>query len=64
MRKVLGWWKADVCRHSFISYAMACPAADIGRLATECGNSVGIIGRHYLALVPREQAARFWSLMP
>ena len=37
---------------------------DITRTATEMGNSVNVVHRHYRALVTEADAKRFWSLRP
>jgi integrase len=56
-------WPKDVLRHTFISYAYA-QNPDLARLASIAGNSPGVILRHYRALVTKEDADRFWSLLP
>jgi site-specific recombinase XerD len=56
-------WPQDVLRHSYISYALA-TGQPVHQVAELAGNSPGIIGRHYRALVTREEAARFWGIRP
>jgi integrase len=56
-------WPKDGLRHSFGSYHCAM-FKDITRTATEMGNSVNVVHRHYRALVTEADAKRFWSLRP
>ena len=52
-------WKANGCRHSFANYSFAL-SADAGRVAGYCGNSPGVIHRHYqTALHARRRAKIF-----
>lgn len=65
MRPVLGMkkWPKDITRHTAASYWLA--ASDsVAAVATSLGNSEGILRKHYLALVTRAEAERFWSVMP
>lgn len=54
---------ADILRHTAASYLLA-REQDAGRVATWLGNSVGILQRHYVALVTKEQAGEFFNLKP
>jgi integrase len=53
----------DGARHSFISYRTA-ETRDVARVADECGNSVGIIKRHYRELVTTAAAKGFFAIRP
>ena len=63
LRAVLGWksWKQDVTRHTCASMWLAdCgSAADV---ATALGHSESVLRKHYMALVTKTDAAKFWSL--
>jgi integrase len=65
LRDRLGWkaWPQDILRHTCASYLMAL-WQDAGRVAAELGSSPGILLRHYRELVRREDAERFWRLIP
>ncbi len=56
-------WKANGCRHSFASYSFAL-CADAGRVAGYCGNSPGVIHRHYKQLCTPADAQNFFSIKP
>ena len=56
-------WPKDVLRHSCASYLMAL-WQDAGRVAAELGKSVNILLRHYRELVRKEDAERFWRIVP
>ena len=53
----------DGARHSFISYRTA-ETRDVARVADECGNSVGIIKKHYRELVTTAAAKQFFAIRP
>lgn len=65
VRDKLGFkeWPKDVLRHSCASYLMA-TWQDAPRVAAELGNSVDILMRHYRELVRKEDATRFWRIVP
>ena len=53
----------DIQRHTAIAYWVAeCRSA--GEVALEAGNSERIIKRHYLNMVTRESAERFFAIQP
>jgi hypothetical protein len=56
-------WKANGCRHSFASYSFAL-CADAGRVAGYCGNSPGVIHRHYKQLCTPADAQKFFNIKP
>lgn len=65
LRKVLNWkeWPKDITRHSAASYWLAeCGSAE--KVAGQLGHSIDQFHRHYKALVTREEAKRFWSVLP
>ena len=65
LRAVLGWkaWKHDCTRHTAASNWLAeCrSAADV---ATSLGNSETVLRKHYMALVTKKDAEKFWQLTP
>ena len=56
-------WKKNGARHSFASYSFAL-CADAGRVAGYCGNSPGVIHRHYKQLCTPADAHKFFNLKP
>lgn len=56
-------WPQDVLRHSAASYWLA-EIQDAAKVALELGNSVGVLLRHYREIVHRDEAKRFWNLIP
>jgi len=63
LRSVLGWeaWKQDVTRHTAASMWLAhCGSA--ATVATALGHSESVLRRHYMALVTKADAERFWAL--
>jgi integrase len=65
LRGVLGWkvWPKDVTRHTAATYWLA-TEPNAHKVAEQLGNSPGILKTHYWALVTREEADRFWKLVP
>lgn len=53
----------DVLRHTFISMFVA-KYRSMGEAALQAGNSESIIRRHYLDLKSREEAERFFAIVP
>ncbi len=53
----------DVLRHTFISMFVA-KFRSIGEAAIQAGNSESIIRRHYLDLKSKDEAERFFGIMP
>lgn len=60
--KVIQPWPHDGLRHSFVSYRI--PIAGIKTTAREAAHSEDTLKRHYLALVTRAEAERFWTILP
>lgn len=56
-------WKANALRHSYASYRFAL-TNDAGRVAGECGNSAGVIHKHYRELVRPVDAQRWFNVKP
>jgi integrase len=65
LRTHLGWeeWPHDVMRHSFGSYYSSL-VRDHAMTASEMGNSVVIVLKHYLQPVKPQHCEMFWSLTP
>jgi integrase len=64
-RLILGYarWPQDCMRHTCASMLVA-KYEDVGRIARWLGNSPAILTKHYVELVKKEDADRFWSIMP
>jgi len=62
-RKPIRPWPADSLRHSFASYWLPIHA-DRPRLCELMGNSPAVLKKHYRKLVPEQEAARFWKILP
>jgi integrase len=60
---VLQRWTIDIARHTYGSNHLA-QNGDIGKTATQMGNSIEIIRQRYLALVKPAAAAAFWRIKP
>jgi integrase len=56
-------WPQDITRHTAASYWIAVEP-DLPRLAHAMGTSIDELKTKYLALVTKEDAARFWSITP
>jgi integrase len=57
-------WRADVMRHTRVSYRLAL-TGDEAAVAAEGGHSIGIMRRHYANLrIPAADVAAFWSIVP
>ena len=54
---------SDVLRHTYISMLVGATGS-VEEAAIQAGNSESIIRRHYLNLSSREEAKRFWSIVP
>ena len=62
-RKLEIGWPHNVLRHSYISYRIAV-VQNAAQVALEAGNSPTIIFKHYRELVTKEDAEKWFSLMP
>lgn len=60
IRSIIGWWQADVFRHTCASYMLA-HMGDAGKVALQLGNSPKILLTHYNGLATKEAAERFFS---
>ena len=56
-------WPHNALRHSYISYRIAV-VQNAAQVALEAGNSPTIIFKHYRELVTREEADKWFSIMP
>jgi len=56
-------FKKNALRHSFGSYREA-QLRDVARVASEMGNSPGIVYKHYRVVVSPKNAEAFWGLYP
>jgi len=56
-------WPHDCMRHSFCSYYLAYHE-DAAETALQAGHTEGILFKHYRALVEKEDAVKFWAVMP
>ena len=56
-------WKHNALRHSFISYRLA-STNDENKVASEAGNSPGMIYKHYRELVKPEAARQWFAIAP
>jgi len=65
LRAVLGWakWKQDVTRHTAASMWLA-HAGSAAEVATALGHSESVLRRHYMALVTKLEAEKFYNLAP
>jgi integrase len=65
LREALGLpaWPQDITRHTAASYWLA-QTHNAAAVAEALGHSVNVLRRHYRAVVTREEAARFWGIMP
>ena len=61
--EMLEGWSENLCRHSFGSYRLA-EIGDVGRVATEMGNSPNVVHKHYKRLVKPRDAKAFWGIKP
>jgi integrase len=56
-------WKRNGLRHSFGSYRTA-ETSDIPRVSYEMGNSPAMVKQHYLELVTKEEAEKWFGVRP
>ena len=65
LRALLRWkkWKHDCTRHTAASYWLA-HAGSTATVATALGHSESILRKHYMALVTKADAEKFWKLAP
>lgn len=65
LRGVLGWkvWPKDITRHTAATYWLTVEP-NLHKVAEQLGHSPAILKTHYRALVTREEAERFWRLVP
>lgn len=56
-------WSPDVMRHTFATYHYAMHQ-NAALTAAQMGNSTDVLMTHYRGLATKEEAERFWSIMP
>lgn len=56
-------WPANCLRHSFCSYALG-GGMSFENVARAANNSPAMLNKHYLGVVTRAEAERFWALRP
>ena len=56
-------WPHDCLRHSFCSYGLR-HAENAGKVALQAGNTEQVLFNHYLKLVSKADAERFWNIFP
>lgn len=63
LRAVIGWkeWKKDVTRHSCASYWLSA-TGNASVVATALGHTEAMLRKHYMALVTKADAEKFWKL--
>ena len=64
-KKELGYdlWPHDCIRHSFCSYLLR-KHEDLGKVALQAGHSESVSMKHYLKLVSKADAEKFWNIYP
>lgn len=64
-RKLLGYekWPHDCLRHSFCSYGLR-NSENAGKVALQAGNTEKVLFEHYLKLVSKSDAKKFWNIFP
>ena len=64
-RKALGYktWPHDCIRHSFCSYGLR-HVENAGKVALQAGNTEKVLFDHYLKLVSKADAEKFWNIYP
>ena len=56
-------WPHDCLRHSFCSYGLR-HSENAAKVALQAGNTERVLFRHYLKLVKKPEAAKFWNIFP
>lgn len=56
-------WPHNALRHSYVSYRLAL-IANAAQVAEECGHSVQVMKQHYRELVTRDEAVKWFAVMP
>jgi hypothetical protein len=55
-------WKQNCLRHSFCSYGVAVKGLEW--TATQADHDIKILKKHYLEVVTKEDASKFWAIRP
>ena len=56
-------WPHDCIRHSFCSYGLR-QSGNAGKIALQAGHTEQVMFRHYLKLVNKADAEKFWNIFP
>jgi integrase len=56
-------WQSNALRHSYASYRFA-QIGDAGRVASELGNTVTVVHKHYRELVKPKDAEKWFAILP
>lgn len=56
-------WPKNCLRHSYGTYRLA-ETDNFPLVSKEMDNSVAILKRHYDGVTTKEEATRFWSILP
>jgi integrase len=56
-------WPHNALRHSYVSYRLAL-IANAAQVAEECGHSIQVMKQHYRELVTRDEAIKWFAVMP
>ncbi len=56
-------WPHDCLRHSFCSYGLR-HSENAAKVALQAGNTERVLFRHYLKLVSKANAEKFWNIFP
>jgi integrase len=56
-------WPHDCIRHSFCSYGLR-HSENAAKVALQAGNTERVLFRHYLKLVKKPEAEKFWNIFP
>ena len=56
-------WPHNALRHSYVSYRLAL-VANAAQVAEECGHSIQIMKQHYRELVTKDEAVKWFAVMP
>lgn len=56
-------WPHDCIRHSFCSYGLR-HSENAAKVALQAGNTERLLFRHYLKLVKKPEAEKFWNIFP
>jgi hypothetical protein len=63
LRELFSWpeWPADITRHSCASYWLSV-SGNASQVATALGHTEGMLRKHYMGLVTKVEAEKFFNL--